>query len=406
MTLLPSVSAIHKRWAAPDESTAMTTTSNTDTRSQLRRRNPRGFTSRTLLWFLGLSVVYCLYALRGLLDLRDSYPLLTSLAMMLGPTSIALSLLVSAAVFAAATGRFLLPGGWSRAWVSVALFGLGAVFLSTLGPRSAKYLVAMLTTQVADSPAHVGGGAIPLAIAILVVVSGAAGSAVGRMTQRSSAMSRHFWSWVACLGLVVAFVIPLVVASQAVIQGASAVWVLVGPLTIPILAMCFLISRTRVREKQPSLGGSEQFTTAVDAETLDRMVSAVIEADGTEELDMDGLVESESERQMLDLVTALRKESAAVAISESRAQEIVGKVLATPPHIRAPNCALGLRVDTRTVGQFCSSWVCLAVGLVVVGTLGGVTPQITAAVLVGLLGASAVMLLPRWIPDHSNPISM
>ena len=383
----------------------MTTASNTDTRSQLRQKVPFGFTSRTVLWFLGLSVVYCLYALRGLLDLHDSFPLLTSLAMMLGPTSIALSLLVSAAVFAAATGRFVPLGRRSRTWVSVALFGLGALFLSTLGPRSAKYLVAVLTTQVAETPAQpLPGSAIPLAIAILVIVSGAAGSAVGRMTQGSSTRSRRIWSWVASLGLLVSFVIPLVVASEAVVQGASTFWILVGPLMIPVLATCFLVCRTR--DQQPCLRLSDRFTTAVDSETLDRMVSAVIEADRTEEeLDADGLVETESERQMLTLVTALRRESAAVAISESRAQEIVSHMLATPPHIRAPNRTFGLRVDPGTVGQFCSSWICLAVGLVVVGILGGVPPQITAAVSVGLLGTTAIMLLPRWIPHHSNPIS-
>ena len=385
----------------------MTTGSNTDTRSQLRQRLPFGFTSRTVLWFLGLSVVYCLYALRGLLDLHDSFPLLTSLAMMLGPTSIALSLLVSAAVFAAATGRFVSLGRRSRTWVSVALFGLGALFLSTLGTRSAKYLVAVLTTQVAETPAHpLLGRAIPLAIAILVIVSGAAGSAVGRMTEGSSTVSRHLWSWVACLGILVAFVAPLLVATRAVVQGASIVWIFVGPLMIPVLATCFLVCRARVRDQQPCLRLSDRFTTAVDSETLDRMVSAVIEADRTEEeLDADGLVETESERQMLTLVTALRRESAAVAISESRAQEIVSHMLATPPHIRAPNRTFGLRVDPGTVGQFCSSWICLAVGLVVVGILGGVTPQITAAVSVGLLGTTAIMLLPRWIPDYSNPIS-
>ena len=97
-----------------------------------------GFAKLASTWFAGLLGLYGVYALIAFYRLPSRFPSADRAIMVLGPTTIALALLVSAATFAASAMRFhlLTTRDVERRriyWMLLGLFGLGAYLLVAIG---------------------------------------------------------------------------------------------------------------------------------------------------------------------------------------------------------------------------------------------------------------------------------
>jgi len=125
-----------------------------------------------------------------------------------------------------------------------------ALLLSALGGGVVPQLV--LSAQD-HAPAMVSGSVpqlatliLPLEFSVLAVLSGIAGALVGHTTGHWKPLRRNVTRWFACLALIVSFLIPLLAAVNALVQyGASPVWVLVGPLALPLTLTTILARRER-----------------------------------------------------------------------------------------------------------------------------------------------------------------
>ena len=339
--------------------------------------------------------------------------------MVSGPTTIALSLLFSPATFAAALDRFDLlgeqaPGIRPRHCAHLALFALGAYLLSALGPIIAVSLLPVLegrpseTAPEAQSVVALARLLIPFVIAVFAIVSGLAGALVGHVTRRWGPGRRSALRWFACLALIVSFWLPFLITSNLIVnRGVPAAWIIMGPLALP----CILTAVVAWRERG-SLGILFRFrsdragTSSVHPEFLDQVISAVAEADGQEESRIEALAHTEPELEMAHLVAGIRRVAAPSAtISESRVQEIVRAMVAASPAtaakrsaVRRPTAALA------SVGEFCSSWACLAAGLLIVSPLGGVPPSVVSAGAVGFLGSAGIIFLARLSEAESTTV--
>ena len=328
--------------------------------------------------------------------------------MVSGPTTVALSLLISPATFAAALDRFDLlgekaPGIRSRNWAHLALCGLGAYMLSALGPIIAVSLLPVVrgqppeTAPEAQSVLELGRLLTPFVMAILAIVSGVAGALVGRVTSRWGPRRRGTLRWFACLALIASFWLPFLITTNLIVhRGVPAVWIIMGPLALPFILTAVVAWRECGRAG----------TRSIHPEFLDQVVSAVIEADKQDESCIETLPHTEPELEMAHLVAGIRRVAAPDAtISESRVQEIVTAMVAASPGTAPKRSAARWPTATLSkVGEFCSSWACLAVGLLIVSPLGGVPPSVVSAVTVGFLGSAGIFFLARRVEALSMTV--
>ena len=360
------------------------------------------------IWFLGLSGLYAVYMWTAFMGLRGETPILGSLVMVAGPMTFALSLLVAPATFAAARDRFGVsgfetPGTRALQWVLLVAFALAAYVLSALGPTIAvSVLAATQGTPPEPAPAAPGSllqaarSLLPVTAGLFTVVSGCAGGLAGHVTRGWRPRNRDVAHWFACLALVASFLLSLLIATSFILnRGASAAWIILGPLFLPTLLTALLAWRERQALGIRIGRGFASAADSVDAESVDRIVSAVAQ---DSELDLDTVTRTRQEREMAHLASAIRRIAApAATLSESKAKEIV-KSLQTAPAAAEPRTAgwKRLQLELTRIGRFYTGWTCLAAGLLLVSPIGGVPMSVVSAVAVGFVGSAAIV----WIASR------
>ena len=391
--------------------------------SPIRRPEPperpaaAAFASLAGTWFLGLSGLYALYMWTVFVGSPEETTTLGILAMVVGPITVALSLLVAPAVFAAARDRFDLsgcdaPGTRVRQWVLLVTFALLAYLLAAFGPAVAVSLLASPEGTLPE-PAPTAPGSLlqtarslfPVTAGLLTIVSGCAGGLVGHVTRGWHPRRRDVAHWFACLALVASFLLPLLFATGFILtRGASAAWIILGPLFLPTLLTALLAWRKRHSLDIRIGRGLANAADSVDPKSLDRIVSTIAQ---DSELDLDTLANTKSEREMAYLASAIRRIAAPTAtLSESKAKEIV-RALQTAPATVTPttNGRTKLRLELTRIGGFYTGWTCLAAGLLLVSPIGGVPMSVVSAVAVGFVGSVAIVWIAGRRPKSTAAAS-
>lgn len=379
------------------------------------RAGPFGLARLTGMWFLGLTGVYLLYAWSVFQGLAGDTPFLERVTMALGPSTFALALLISPSLFASSIAQTDGPVGnpgraLARCWAFFALLAGVAYLLSTLGTAVATSLTSPVprpSAGLAASPAPTPDLArqlIPVVIAAGVPLFGGAGILIGHITRRWRTLWRNTARWISGVTLMACFMIPFLATTDAIAQhGTSHLWVLVNPLAIPLLLTTVLMARTR-HALGLRLGTRRQRSNArLTPEQLDRVITQVT-GDPDSLLDPRGL--TEPEREMAALAATLRSIAAPRAIlSESRVREIVTAIVEASP-AKTSQAARTRRSWLRpsVLGGFCTSWTCLAAGLVIVSPLGGVPVSLASAAAVGFLGSAGIQLVARRFPGLAETV--
>lgn len=371
-----------------------------------------GLAGPAVRWFLGLSGLYVLYASSTFLSLDDDLHLLDRLSMVLGPTTTTLSLLVAPATFAAAVRNPFLfeerePLALARPLAQLCLLALGASALCAFGPQVGQ---ALLSPAQYPPPEVVPAGEVlesarlwvPTTIGIFAVLSGVAGCLIGRLTERWNPKRQIAIMWFSCLALFLSFWLPLLlIVNWTLHRGASAPWVLPGSLIIPMSLiavvawwafddLCWTGVLGRYRAKADSY----------DPRHLDRIDSILNPPDGGSDEVLNRATETtRGELEMIHMAKGLRRVlGPAVRMSPERVDEIVEGLLdAHTSVLSRPATTRHLRNEGSQftwVGQLCTSSTCLGLGLLTVGMLGGVPPNLALATFAGLLGSAVILVAP------------
>ena len=369
-----------------------------------------GFASSAVRWFLGLSGLYVLYASATFFGLDDGFRIVNRLGMILGPTTAALSLLVAPATFAAAASAPT-TGGYNgiivRSQVApMVLLGLGAYALYGLGPRVSAAVLAL------DAPPPTVGAApqivesarfwVPSTIAAFTVLAGAAGGLTNRVTEWWNPGWRAMSLWLSFLGLFLSFWLPLLLTTNLILHsGVAPAWLLPGSLLLPTLLVAGVAWRL-MDDLRPSGGFRRRRSKgdSYDPLYLDRVDRAVNPpAEEPEESPIGAAAATHDELEMVHLAKGLRSVVGPDAdLSPRRVDEIVNSLL-DAPSAEATKPTVSKRARERIgqpapVGQFITNWACLALGLLMAGTLGGVQPHLALSGLIGLLGSVVIRTAP------------
>ena len=142
----------------------------------------------------------------------------------------------------------------------------------------------------------------------------------------------------------------------------------------------------------------------LDPRSLDRIITRVTR-------DPDSAIDPRDltgpEREMAILATAIHRIAAPQAtLSESRAREIVTALVEAAP-AKSPEGTRPRRsgLEPTVLGGFCTSWTCLAAGLLIVSPLGGVPTSVASAAVVGFLGSAGIVLVARRFPGLASTVS-
>lgn len=371
----------------------------------------------TSLWFLALTGVYLSYGLTVFFGLEDGIALLKRVEMVLGPTTVALALLLSPSVFAASVGQVDLGSGSPRRalaprWVIIALFAGVACLLSAVGPETVSILTASSPQQPPGMPGtsrppaiELARDLIPVAISAFVLVSGLVGVLIGHVTSQWQSLWRNAARWISGVTLMAAFLFPLLATGRAIAQhGTSPIWIILNPLAIPLLLASFLAVRERhALGLRPGTWWRRTDPATLDPKSLDRIVTRITR-DPDSTIDLHNL--TEPEREMATLATAIRRIAAPRAtLSESRVKEIVTAIVEASPGT-TPEASHPRRfwLDPTALGGFCTSWTCLAAGLLIVSPLGGVPTSVISAAVVGFLGSAGIVLVARRFPGLASTV--
>jgi len=364
-----------------------------------------GFAASAVRWFLGLSGLYVLYASATFLAL-DDFRIVNRLAMVLGPTLAALSLLVAPATFNAAAvnsvARVLERRIVRRQVAQLVLLALGAYALCGLGPRVSSAFLAPegLAPTVGAAPQIVEGARfwVPSTIAIFTVLAGVAGGLTSRVSEWWNPGRRIAMTWLAFVGLFLAFWLPFLLTANLILHsGVAPGWILPGSLLLPTILIAGAIWRlvddlglSGALQRRRSNGDS------YDPLRLDRVDRAVNPpASGLDESPIGAVAATRAELEMIHLAKGIRNVvGPSASLSPQDVDEIVNS-LPDAPQTEAAKPKVARRARDRigrlaTVGQFCTNWACLAAVLLMVGMLGGVPPNLVLAGLAGLLGSVAI----------------
>ena len=321
--------------------------------------------------------------------------------MVLGPSTIAMSFLVSPAVFAASAIRFDLltardPSVRRAYWGQLILAAFFAYLLWAVGPLAAR---SVLPVAIAPPPESfmpfrqaLAGLALlsPVSCALFVMVSGVAGALIGRISARSLWSGTRAGQWFACLGMVVAFWAPYHSASYRILQdGISVIWIVLAPLSLPVVLTGVVAWREFGSRDRPVRG--QPLTS--DLNDVDGDPDALGEiAVG------DGDRRNEIERSVEDTAIVTRRIRRLIGTRATLSQPQIGEIVAAlsepeeSPHERG---AYWSDKPTESLGDFCSAWACLTTGFLIVASLGGLLTDFSVALVAGLVGSTGVMLLLR-----------
>ena len=379
------------------------------------RVGPSDLARLTGSWLLGLAGIYLLYGWIAGLGLEGNREFLERVTMIMGPFSIAFALLVSPALFAAGIGQMNWlerdPGQLlARCWTLFAVFAGVAFLLSTVGAAVAPSLTSPVAPPPPNAPAtspppplELARQLIPVSLAFFVLISGIAGILIGHITSRWRTPWCNSARWISGVTLMASFLLPFLATADAIAQhGTSPIWIIVNPLALPLV----FTSALAVRERD-ALGlrlgtwWRRANRNRLDPELVDRIVTRVTRDPDSGMAGLTG-----PEREMATLATAIRRIAGPRAtLSESRVQEIVTAIVKASP-AKAPDTERSRWswFEPSVLGGFCTSWTCLAVGLLIVSPLGGVPISVIPAVAVGFLGSAGILVLARRRPGLTTTL--
>ena len=369
-----------------------------------------GLVRPAIRWFVGLCAVYGAYVCGAFIGLSDGHSVGERLLMLAGQATVAMSVLIPPAVFAASLDHFdlfgeAMAGTRARHWTQLVVLASVACLLSAAGPTFAEALAAVVSGVPLDAvPAaaqpvlDTGRGLIPVTFGLFTVVSGVAGGLIGRLTRRSGWPNLGAIRWFACLALVASFWFPFLVTANLVLQhSASLVWIVCLPLGLPSALTAAMAWWCRRREPAVGTAGGGKRRRSREAESLDETLSKVIASDERGELGAMSSAGTKAEMEAVRLAAGIRRVVAPrAAVSQKRVRGIVEAMLEVPPSTAPRAWATDVpRGNGAILGDFCSSWIVLAAGLVMVGPLGGVPPSLVSAAFAGFLGAMGLFVLGR-----------
>lgn len=361
-----------------------------------------GFAKLTGAWFSGLLGLYAIYALVGFFRLGTRFPSVDRAIMVLGPSMIGLALLVAAATFAGSVVRFDLLATRDAArrriyWGQLIMFGLGAYLLAAIGPPLVRSLLPGAGILPAEEyivfPDVLSGLRLmsPVPFALFAVISGVAGALVGRVTSRSVRAQAGAVPWLACFGLVSAFVVSFFGTSSLIVQhGIPSAWIIVVPITTPLIVIAALAWRGCSDRQSLARGGRKRVEPApLDPETVDELLSKVIE--GNHEGEDPKAAEASDEDEVMRLARGIRRVAGSRGgMSEAQVSAITTR-LVRPRVGRARTVVRKRTSRLAAMVQFCSTCASLGAGCLVVGLMGGLRPSISTAFVAGLIGSAVVL---------------
>lgn len=339
-----------------------------------RRLTEFGFGRLLTVCFLGFLGLYVVYGAFVFARLAADLPLGERAIMVLGPSTIAISFLMSPALFAASAIRFDLltarePAVRRLYWGQMALAGLAAYSLAAAGPLAVRSLLPGATDPLPESfspfPEAVVGLRLflPISCGLFAVVSGFAGALAGRMSARSVWNGAREALWFACLGLMGTFWAIFRSTGYQILQdGISPVWIVLTPLALPVV----LTGTLAWRELGPPtwLGGRKtaRSNPPEDAAGIARRIRSLV-----------GSRAKLSQTQIAEIVKAMSDHEQA-------------------PYGRSVRKSI---VRPDILGDFCSTWTCLSAGSLIVASLAGMLTSISAALLAGFVGSAGVVMTIR-----------
>ena len=366
-----------------------------------------GFAASAVRWFFGLSGLYLLYASATFVAL-DGFRIVNRLAMVLGPTTVALSLLVAPATFAALAGDSVTR--WHdrtvvrRQLVQLAFLALGAYALCGFGPRvSAAFLAPggfAPTVAAASQTIESARFWVPSTIAIFTVLAGVAGGLTSRVMEWWSPGRRVAMTWLSFLGLFLSFWLPFLLTTNLILHGGvGTAWILPGSLLLPVILIAgtawWLVGDLHLPGAFRRRGGGGDAYDPLHIDRVDRALNPPV--GGPDEPAIGAAAATQAELEMIHLARGIRRlVGPSASLSPQRVDEIVNSMLDVP-QTKAAKPTIAQRVRDRiarprpsTVGQFCTNWACLAAVLLMVGMLGGVPPNLVLAGLASLLGSVVI----------------
>ncbi len=365
-----------------------------------------GFAKLTGIWFAGLLGLYCVYALIAFFQLDPQLPSASRAIMVLGPSAMTSAVLVSAATFAGSAMRFDLlttPASEHRRayWGQLVLFGLAAYLLATVGVSPIRSMLPGATDMppetIAPMPGVLSGlrTLFPVPIGVFPVVTGVAGALVGRVTSRSVLAHAAAIPWLACFSLVGAFVASFLGTASLIVQDDfSPLWIVLGPLTLPLIAITGLVWHVY---SGPSPRGTWADPDPVSPDTVDEVLYRLVDARRTDE-DIGTASAGPAKTDVGRLVLGMRRAAGSRAkMSDAQVSDIVEHLLAQQEAKTQPAAQRPPGGRLAAVGVYGSVYTALAAGSLVVGSLGGLPPSISSAAIVGLIGSAIVFLAAR---DH------
>lgn len=361
--------------------------------------------------FLGLSIIYSVYAAGALVAFEPDTPFAYRLVTLIGIATVPLPILLAPAVFIAAldgleafdTHEVRVRMG--QLWF-LAVIALVAGLATALGPfaleRALETVGAVSDTgipregMVGDAKART---TMPIAVTLFVFVAAIAGSVIGRRTRGLSDDRRIVTRWVAGVLLVALFFsTTFVVGELIVMHGAlSPLWLAIAPPLVPFLLTCAVAGRDCARIAESLVSRIRDRRPRMDPAAMDDLVTAIREADDPEAAAAAVIARGDADREMAVLVGGLSRvgATAASAIDESRVREIVD-VLATRP---GPDLEVAPLPDDPLPGpgraQIAAAvvviWISLTTGLLLLGGADIAAPTLVSASAAGALGAWATI---------------
>ena len=365
----------------------------------------RGFAKLAGRWLAGLLALYAIYALIAFFRLEPRFfSGLDRAVMVLGPSAMAVALLVSTATFAGSVMRFdLLTASDSRRqrvyWAQMATFGLGAYLLVAFGAPAIRSMVPgasdLPPETFAPHPGVLSGLRLlfPVPFGLFAIVSGVAGGLIGRITSRSVLTHAAAVPWLACLGLVSVFSVGFLGAASMIVQyGFSPVWIIVAPVIVPVIVISVLAWRYSIgpRALLP-IGGERTDPDPLGPDRVDEILSKLIESQSLGE-DAGDAASGGEEGDVSRVVRGIRRDAGFRArMCEPRVTRIVEHLVRQGDRRRQRPAQRHTR-PLAAISEFCSACMSLAGGCLVVGMMGGLMPSVYSAAIAATIGSAAVLL--------------
>lgn len=372
-----------------------------------RKLTEFGFGGISAICFLGFVGLYVAYGAFAFLRLGDHIPIGDRAIMVLAPSTIAISFLVAPAVFAASAIRFDLLTAGNLAgrrvyWGQLVLASFCAYLLWAVGPLAVRSMLPVTIDPPPESfmPFREALADLrllsPVSCALFVMVSGVAGALIGRISAKSHWNGARAGQWFACLGLIVAFWALSHITSYRILQdGIPAIWIVLAPLSLPVAFTVALAWRELGPPTEwVSLGRQLGISDPKDPDVLDAIVFAAGKEPG------ETVVEDWAAGRLGEQHSAMiaRRIRSLVGSRATLSQSQIAEIVATLSKREESTHESGIYWSAkraRSLGDFCSAWTCLTTGSLVVASLGGLTTNVGAALLSGLVGSIGVVLMFR-----------